>query len=477
MDVHHYNSRLFSGKCSALAHIALPSTLLEAAGVAVNHTEEEEWRVSVRTEKMTGGRSRIFQPMSKISTDPLFTKQECGCVLITSIPLLFLEKSIYNGLDVAVLRVISRRERCAVHLRFFYLTLISCLRRNCESPVKQPDAGPDPKGVPDAFGLILREVAETKKDPCGSLVKTDPTIYALAEMLDRFGQSTAGREAGEPHSKHHPALENPGLVRSAVGTLSTAAAPLLTLRRPQVRVDVGAWTPKTVERAISLLYGVSFWVFLYPECKWSPEFTDWFHTLPASTLESLRPLAGFEARGQFVLRKQAEFAATLLASVERMGGVVPQALPFCLTGDIPALSSMVMAACQALLLQETEYQAWIRAGLSLRDRKPGLWCEVNDLASSRLKCGRDLFFIKRDESPEEAVSEPDWSCLFQHSRIQRAVGAQDLFCVAVDEVTLAAALILPGGFLIKGHYSISEEDRLFLRRNYGFFDRPAVISQ
>lgn len=474
MDVHHYNSRLFARKCSVLVHVALPSTLLETAGVVIGNAQEEDWRVSVRTERMTGERTRIFHPTCKISTEPSFTKQEASYVLITSLPLLFLKESLYNGLDVVHLRVVYGKEMHSVQIRFFYLTLINGFLRNCDSSVMQ-SASPDLAVTPDAFDLLLRDVAEKKNDPCVESTKTDPTICALADMLNRF--TAAGSDA-DPQTRHHPALEDPGRIRSSLNSISKNAAPLLTLRRPKIRIDATQWVPRTVARAISLLYGESFWIFLYPGCRWSPTFTNWYHTLPVSTLESLKPLAWFEARGQFILRKQVEFIGSLLMTVGNMGDIVNQALPFCLVGDYQALSSVVMVACQALLLQETENQAWIRAGLSLRNKKPGLWCEVNDLVPGmHLKCGRDLLFIKRGEFAETSESNLDWSCVLQHPEIQRALGVQDLFCVVVDEVTLAAALILPGGFLIKGHYSLSEEDRLFLRRNYGFFDRSAIISE
>lgn len=456
--------------------MALPSTLLEVAGVTINHAREE-WRVSVRTEKMSGERSRVFNPMSKVSTDPSFTKQECGYVLLTSIPLLFFEERVYNGLDVISMRVASSSGEHSVQLRFFYFTFINCLRKYCSPQQPKSHTVASVDKAPDTFDLILREVADSKKNSCEALAKTDPTLHALAGMLDRFNQSVAAYNPGDLQSKHHPALENPGLVRSGSGPPNHESSFHMTKKKAKIIVDINSWTPEVVSRVNSLLYGVSFWIFLYSGWCWSSEFTDLFHTLPTSTLEQLKPLAGFEARGKFLLRKQVEFVGTLLETIEKMSGVVNQTLPYYLTGDISLLSSIMIVACQTLILQETESQAWIRAGLSRSYGESGIWCEINDLTPTpRFGCGRDLLFIKRDESPAATGSEPDWSVVTEHSVIQQAIGVQDLFCVAVDEATLSAALILPGGFLIKGHYSLSGEDVLFLRRNYGFFDGPKILS-
>lgn len=475
MDVHHYNTRLLWKKCSVLVHVALPSTLLEVAGVTINN-EYEEWRVSVRTEKMSGERSRIFNPVSKVSTDPSLTKQQCGYVLITSIPLLFSEENVYNGLDVISMRVACSSGGQSVHLRFFYLTFINCLRKYYSTNKSNNNTTDPIDKTPDTFDLILREVADSKKESCEALAKTDPTLYALAGMLDRFNQSMTVHNAGESQSKHHPALENPGLIRS--GSVQPNQGPVshVVTKKANVVVDINSWIPEIMSSANSLLYGVRFWIFLYNGWRWSPEFTDLFHTLPTSTLEQLSPLAGFEARGTFLLRKQVEFVGTLLGTIEKMGGVVNQTLPYYLTGDISSLSSIMIVACQTLILQETESQAWIRAGLSRSYGELGIWCEINDLTPApRFKCGRDLLFIKRGECPAVTGSEPDWSVVIEHSGIRDALRVQNLFCVAVDEATLAAALILPGGFLIKGHYSLSGEDILFLRRNYGFFDGPKGV--
>lgn len=466
MDVHSYNSRVLKNSCTILAHVAIPSTLLQPLVEGDISELGPGLYVECRTVRTDGTCSRVLNVGNKISSDPSFTKNKSGYVVLTSVPLLFVDDKGYNGLDVAILRFKSLQTRRECDVKIFYITLINVLKRTEEErveggPPDVPVVGPDP--LEEMIKSPARDRAKEKKDD-------SPRAFLKGLLNEVCGAAAVG--------KHHPALENPGAIRAAATASSASAEGKI---QPRARVNrkfsLALHRNERLREVIEckhLLTQISFFMYLYEENVWSSRYMDIFQFLPSSEFMDISPVVVIESRERFLFRKQKEFVNSLLAGVYERRGEVTQRLPISLQGDVNYMSLLMVVACQRLIFQEHETYAWTRALLQ-SNRGQGLWLEVIDLWSTAAETsGREVRFLGGAQSVPGA--DPDWIALIKDEVFRETVRRPDLCSVLVSQGSLDAWLILPGGFVIKGKYTVTEGETLFLRRHYGFFEETQTIS-
>lgn len=465
MDVHSYNSRALKNNCTVLVHVGIPSTLLQPLVEKDISELGAGLYVECRTVRTDGTCSRVLNVGNKISSDPSFTKNKSGYVVLTSVPLLFVDDKGYNGLDVAILRFKSLQTRRECDVKIFYITLINVLKRTEEDGAEgdPPDvlaAGPDPleEMIKKNSGQVPR--AKEKDD--------SPRAFLKGLLNEVCGAAAVG--------KHHPALENPGAIRAAA-TASSAEGKSQPRARVNRKFSLALHRNGRLREVIEckhLLTQIPFFMYLYEENVWSSRYIDIFQFLPSSEFMDISPVVVIESRERFLFRKQKEFVNSLLAGVYERRGEVTQRLPISLQGDINYMSLLMVVACQRLIFQEHETYAWTRALLQ-RNRGQGLWLEVIDLWSTAAETsGREVRFLSGVQLVSGA--DPDWIALIKDEVFRETVRRADLCSVLVSPGSLDAWLILPGGFVIKGKYTVTEEETLFLRRHYGFFEETQTIS-
>lgn len=478
MDVHYVNQRALGRRCTLLAHVCLPSSILTFDGAPDPRWIEEPGAV-VLTSRMDGTTTDPLRVRLKLvvptSNDERSTFPG-SFVLYTSLPLLFRDNKYYNGLDVVRLYLRSRVGGEVRVLRFFYLTLVSALRGHSDGEETRPRV---------SVNITASSFSPSLDIP---LPELDPFRRILAELPG--GDATLG-PSPDPHrlpggvSKHHRALEEPGDVRVGDRPPFDVSSVPGKLHPPVRRV---AWRvppalePRGTANCSHVLTGEIFRCHLYRETVWrDAEFVDLWDALPSSELTNVlrQPLGALDRIDSLLLEKQSEFLRSL--DLADRGWRIAKVLPVAITGDESLLPLLFLLSVRALLFQEDETgtPALVRAALSSvsQDQTDRYYVDIIDLWSPSLICGREVLTINVPRgSRRHDPRDFGYSGILENPRVALALSGQDCCCLAVSE-SLDAYLILPGGFLIKGKYTLSEEDLAFLRSHHGFLGQTQKLSQ
>lgn len=127
-----------------------------------------------------------------------------------------------------------------------------------------------------------------------------------------------------------------------------------------------------------------------------------------------------------------------------------------------------LEACFTLRQQTSETSAWIKAALSNKGGVPRFWIDIFNLWETGDEIlGVGLFEDNLPDSHKYFNSpEPPWSALLKNKIILAVATRAATACVLVHS-SLQAWLLLPGGFAIKGYYTLSAQDLTYIKYRYG----------
>ncbi|UTM04261.1 DNA packaging tegument protein UL17 [Equid gammaherpesvirus 2] len=478
MDVHLGNWRLCGRRCGRLAHVVLPEAFLDRHGLA----EDAGAEFFVQT-RFTGS----LRPSSYVrvigaffgggSGDEIARRDRRSALnLVLSLPLLADGDGRYDPHNIATLKVRSGDGRHLVFVDFFYLSLLG----------PQMPRGPESEGEGGKDGGAGRGDGEASRE--------SPLERIAAEASGPGPGSGRGRSAGgrraSPLSvlsglldnkytqiaKHHRALEDPGAVRgvniepdrrdhgnlAGVGKRKVRCAlNLIDLKRDDI----------TFTSSTHLLSGTRFTLCHYPRPVAPRGGAPWESTLDGLSERQLRgvdPLAALILGFDFLERAQTSLVNSLARECENGGLKIFQRLPVCVEKkhDIRGvLGDHFTEACHVLARQVGESCAWVRACVSGERGHVGLWADFLNLwEAGPSTLGVDLSYLFSPGPPDDESAF--WARLLGSDRLLDAIKTGARAVLVVDS-QLAAWLLLPGGFAIKGRYSLSREDIKITVGRYG----------
>ncbi|AJE29674.1 ORF32 [macacine gammaherpesvirus 12] len=457
MDAHGLNRRSVAGRCDGILHLILPRGFM----LANNITCCERQRFFVHTSFATSGRAsktlhvwgRAFQnPSADYGGSP--SGPWSG--LAISLPM-FTTNGKFHPFDVVVLAADTPESGSSWTVRFLYMSLTSAYK-NAIRGLKDTVSPADDAADVEVHPLTVLKEALTSPDTSTLHVPQCNPLQMLTGLLQS--------RARDDYVSHHRALERPGNVR---GQQVSAPVRAEMPNGSPSRVKLGFRPPKHTghPRAWAQARHV-FSSSAYYVCVYENEDLDtkWQRLDPQPLpLDWSDPVSHLLEGDVFLGAKQNAFVDSLEKTCRCQNYTIKQFLPVLIdrhNDTVDLIKEHFLEACFVIRNQASERSAWVKAAL-LRNDLNTYWKDVLGLwEHGPHKLGA---VIKRPIS-EPRDADVDWSWLLSDSDISRTINGQSTVCLIVSH-TLTAWLVLPGGFVIKGHYDLSSEDLMFVASRYG----------
>lgn len=436
MDVHLDNWRLRGRIWDIIVHLILPESLLEAHNFPINGSDPSAF---AQTKFLRDGRVSEFE---RVWARRVRNNGEFFGALALSVPLLLDAAKSVNPLNTLTLKIYDPDTATAAFIHFFYINLLKG-----HDQALPPISGTEENGV------------STHVDPVSAILDTRPTAAtpsAFTYLADLLCDSHSRPQ------RHHTALEDPGQVRG-VSSQDTSGTPEVVedgRKVPRLHLNSTLLAPKPdrVEKCRHALSGAAYFVCYYQALPSRVDdrlsfVTDDSSTSGAAVSDPLAPLmseAAARAAVQDALVDSLQEAAA--------GNALSQKLPVAIPKNAALLNDIkdhFLEACFRIRNSLDETCAWVKATVAAGQGQRGLWADFYKLwEPGTPKLGVCLSAALLGGANCNKSEATLWTTLFQDPRIAEVAFSSSSACLLVDH-TLSAQLILPGGFVIKGYYTLS----------------------
>lgn len=382
--------------------------------------------------------------------------------LATSLPVFLRDDMYYDPSSLVTLKILDPNNNKKIFIDFFYITLMGQYSHACHVTSKSLDvAGKSKELETSPLEKIFEDLSKTQ--PKLDKMRTSPLSH-LSRMLHSKPVSVP---------KHHRALEDPGSVRGTVDCPTKTETPAIKkLKKIKCRlnlIDVRK-ANITFHTSTHIITCSRFIVCEYNNLVLKPQqlYESVFNLMNEDELKHVNPLGAFITGFRFLEEVQLKCVNSLEDACCNNRMMMYQKLPLCIEKDqisLEIIKDHFVEACLVLRQLVSENSAWIKACVSLNERRGGIWVDFLNLwENGPCNLGVDLshLFAPGCQYKEAAF----WSQLLRDPGIAETVEKTGRACLVVD-TALVAWLILPGGFAIKGRYSISVEDLQIISSRYG----------
>ncbi|AAC95558.1 orf 32 [Ateline gammaherpesvirus 3] len=441
MDVHFDNWRFWSRTDNAIIHLLLPQTFFELHNIPFQpslifwtQTRFHNFDLPPTPYVKTWGK--------QYTSFPGLSTKACPGIAVSLVVNTI--KSMYNPFDMTVLKILHNEN--TFYIKFFHMELFA----DPEVPHYSEDIPKEPsfKDIDpiDAILSTTTHTTNTYQNPLG----------VLTSLLQRRPQS---------FPTHHFALEDPGQIRGYKQT----SIPSANKARPSVSYVKHQWWNITTEPVIKCIQHVltkkSYFICYYSTMS-NMRYTSVLETIPIQELTHVNPTAILDSEKAFLFKHQHRFVNLLEHVCKSKNYTVKQHIPVLIHGDEDTTSSIkdhFIESCFVLESTVSEASAWVRATFAKYLNKPKrFWIDYLRLWEE----GTHLLGKFLPELEENVCEERMWNILSLNKDFINCLEGQGCTCVLVDS-DLNAWLILPGGFVIKGQYNLTQEDILFVGARYG----------
>nr|CAC84327.1 hypothetical protein [Saimiriine gammaherpesvirus 2] len=441
MDVHFDNWRFLSRPDKVIVHLLLPQTFFESHHIPFD-PNLTFWS-QTRFHHLDFPPTRYVKIWGKLYFSlPGLPSKACPGIAVSLV--INTEENMYNPFDMTVLKILLNEN--IYYIKFFHMELFfahiapnSLKDTSIEEPFKNVDHI-------DAILNTTSPVTNLYKNPLG----------VLANLLQSRPQSSP---------RHHFALEDPGKVRGyeQPSLLQTDKA------MPKVSYVKHQWSilnsEPTVTRVKHIFTKKSYFICSYPTMN-NPQCTSVLETISVQELAHVSPTAVLDTEKAFLFKHQHRFINTLEHVCKSKNYAIEQHVPVLIQKDEETASSIkdhFTETCFVLESTVSEASAWVRATFAKYLNKPkAFWIDYIRLWEE----GAHTLGKSVPELKEDVCEEKMWHLLSLNKEFIHCIRNQGCTGVLVDS-NLNAWLILPGGFVIKGHYNITPEDILFVGARYG----------
>nr|BEG23023.1 homolog of EHV2 ORF32 DNA packaging tegument protein UL17 [Macronycteris gammaherpesvirus 1] len=451
MDVHLSNWRLCSKKCQHLVHIILPEHFLHENRVP----ENSDLKFFAQTRfTNTLKPTPYVKVIGRFFKDYTYLEEKISGLAI-SLPLFLTKDGFYNPFDIVTLKI-EDTDKNKIFVKFFYMTLFG----GCNGIKNNSDSIEAPQeDTSSPLQKIFDDVAKYD-EPNKSSINTSP-LSILTDLLDNKNNFV---------SKHHRALEDPGLVRGVNSHPQTKAKQ--KPKRVSIHLNFIDFQKANVTfiAVTHIISQCKFIICTYNNLalRHKKNFDSIFNHLPLSKLQHVKPMDSLLLEMHFLEEVQLGCIHSLEKACWDNGLIVYQKLPVSIEGDDTSLQIIKLHFAEALLVLRqnvSENSAWIKASVSSYMGNFGVWADLLNLwEMGPSTLGLDISYLF---SPEAAYKESVfWAQLLQSKDILEVACKPSKACLVVDS-SLVAWLIIPGGFAIKGEYSVASEALEIIALRYG----------
>nr|AEL29776.1 hypothetical protein [Bovine gammaherpesvirus 4] len=456
MDVHINNWRFLSHRCDLLVHVVLPTQLLEKFNIGMFDNVVFYVKTRFHDGKMPTPYLKVWGLFFNHSYD--FPNIDSGLAL--SLPI-FVERDMYNPLNMVWLKVYYPVSKQTKFLSFFYMQLVQGQREGALRVQKKDNSTKNilPPISSCPFTQIYNSILESHT----GIITAKNTVDVLHDMLET---------RPERQIKHHLALETPGKVRGTVKVEPREAAPSNPCTGELVKLQVSfRETSKQIThiaRVKHIISGLQYYVCFYDSLISGDFFTfqSVLDILPQKDLAAIDPLSIILSDRQFLQTKQDGFINSLELKCIKQGFTVHQKLPILIEKDdecVELIQDHFTEACFVIRQIINPESAWIQCAISTFHGKGGCWMDTVKLwECGSHDLGQDISHLIKPGIGEQGM----WEILLRDPKFKTVVCKSSHVCLVIKSL-IEAWLILPGGFAIKGSYFIPEQDLELIAQRYG----------
>ncbi|AJG42956.1 viral DNA cleavage/packaging protein [Harp seal herpesvirus] len=472
MDVHITNWRFCTNKCNLLIHVLLPLKFLESNKI---HTGENLlFHVQTRyTHTLLP--SKYLKVWGEVVDFVIPGADRCTSGLAISLPIHLDNNIFFNPWDVITLKIVNTKAKTKHFVNFFYITLLQAhflAIENLKTTVPDHNISEPVQSTPltTLFKAATAHVSEQKDSSPASEQKDSSPLGVLASLLKP--KFTAVH-------RHHQALEDPGDVRGSGNDVQISGLPHnkdSANKYPSKRhVSIRLTVPQAKNLNIActstkhIVSQSEFFVCVYKTI--SPEDTSRYKsildTAALDQIQNLSPVDALLNNDKFLESKQFECVHSLEQACWDANLEIFQKLPVLVERDtftMEVIKDHFIEACFTLRQCISEQCAWVQAALTKHTKKHGVWVDfiqLWNLGPHNLGVMLPQLNAQQDLNTNREL----WVQLLTDPRIVSSITKSSRVCVVVLS-SLDCYLLLPGGFAIKGSYSLTEEELLVIQERY-----------
>lgn len=509
MDVHVGNELLFKNDKIKLVHIFLPESLIEHYGITLAtiesvYVQTRFNRIYTRcldSTKFCRVRFKVITLADVYYERDRLLQDLRQLGIFLSIPLSLSKESFYNPFNIAVIKINTTDSDNQVQIPIYYISIVEGLKiailktEHTDSDLKSKINNDDVKKVPlldktcdndecdfgreDCFlNKLFNDIRKTSKEVGNKGVAVNINDGRYKESVLRI---TPGTVLGglvnqdlknDVTVKHHPALEEPSVVRGhkilhvidkePVNKRVTVTVPVQKIRKLIMRSTI---SKVRVDHVIS---NEMFYVISYGDLEVVSKPI--FSIFDSEDYKSVKinPFNVFIDEYEFMFAISDRICDSFSRELEKTGWVIKQEIPVSLPMNYNAIYKKSLLIQEAFYIIKTKVNynsCWIKAGLSFaHKRKFGCWKDIHCLwESGQSQWGIFTDLGNTDNKLGQGVARSDYISHISESIVTLSWNSIQLITVA-DCILL---LILPGGFVIKGELRLSETELLYLTERYG----------
>lgn len=469
MDVHINNNRFCSQKCDIIVHVFLPSIFLEDNQLPRNRN----LIFSAQTRFFDNRKppSAYIQVWGKFHNDEISFRNlhTLKSGIGVSLPLFLEDDGTYQPYNILVLRAIYIGKPKVHYIYFYYLTLLEGLKRATQVLMETETTGTKPDTETEENTLVnvnpLNEILQAVKEDINDNISP---LGVLSNLLQYRPNNVF---------KHHQALEDPGGIRGQSEMPENNQKVIQNeIQEGNVKVTLNSLTSQKKDCVTYPVYHSfsqhKFYICVYSGLLNKPlEYTSAIDNMPRQELYWINPLSVVLSETTFLEKIQHAFVDSLEQACNHQNYIIHQKLPIIIENTNNTASFIhdhFLESCFTLRQHTSETSAWIKAALSLNGGGTNFWLDIFNLwESGDDTLGVELFEDNPQQPYKYAASpEPSWSALFRNKTILTVIRRAATACVLVHR-SLQAWLLLPGGFAIKGYYTLTEDDLNHIHTRYG----------
>ncbi|ALE14744.1 ORF32 [Felid gammaherpesvirus 1] len=458
MDVHINNWKFCSKTCDLLIHVFLPSKFLSDNNISVD-CESLMFYVQTRYTQTLIPSKYVHVWGQKFTFNISKKSQIMG--LAISLPICLTSHNQYNPWNITTLKIVNRLTGVKQFVHFFHLTLLQSFMSTRDILIKKLHQN-ETEVLPQ----------ETMNEPLDAIFKTVAKKSHLDEPLSPL-KFLSGLLKSESVFRHHQALENPGDVRGLNKPIYVSPKQIPPLRlsdsRP-VYIKKHALNAKDLNMEWSCTTNIisksKFFVCVYDKIS---DITTQYHSMldniPLEQLTPMSPINALLNNISFLESKQYQCVDSLERTCLNQNLTILQKLAINFDKSsftTEALQDHFLEACFIMRQCISEQCAWIEAAIAKQNNKNGIWVDFFQLWGQDHNLG--VYFSSLCD--KNISDEEMWVHLLTNNCFTSLVTKCTHACLVVVP-TLICYLLLPGGFVIKGSYTLSYNDLLVVNERYG----------
>lgn len=449
MDAHAENWRFYRDQVDALVHLVLPSTFLRLNHVSIDNTVI----YSAQTRFADGIHvSKPIRVHGNLGSD----RGDVSSGLAISLPLV-LTKGTFDPRNVVSLKIYSSSSKNTQFLYFFYQTFLQALGTQ-----EVGDLNPAPSSAVEVAPMNPLDKIMDQALNTSSKVAPASAFNFLRDLL---------KSNTDTPPRHHQALELPGVVRGKSQEPQDESVLLEAPMPPPLKIHLNMplerLHPDQKHFVRHLISGHKFIIceYLALPNKVSYGSVAAVDTAQAGQTSSSGSLQVLTTEFTLLSNVQNAFVDTLEEACAHLGFKVTQQVPILIpkSGNyVTLLKDHFYEACFVLRTAVSESSAWVKACLSTHNRQEKIWADFFQLWElGPPQLGVELSMNIKERIDPNINEQRFWASLLDHPNVRTVLEGAAYACVIVH-YTLTAWLLLPGGFAIKGYYTVSEDNFYFL---------------